>query len=147
MIRTVLVVVISLTSLFVGIKLKNYYKRRARLWKELYDFAVFFKEEITFRKTLVDDVIVKFGLSKELEAIRLKKLDGLPFNEDEIVMISDFFDSLGRFGLTLEIENVERYIDKIRERCKDSEKNNEEKGKNSVKLSALIAIGIFLVLI
>ena len=147
MFKTVLVAVVSLCSIIAGVKMRAYYAKRAILWDELYKFATFFKEEIAFKKTLIDDVYTKFNLSEEFIRIKGGDYTNLPFVEDEIAFIREFFDSLGRLGLSLEIENVDRYIETIKNKCVESKKANEIKGKTSVKLGILIAVGIFVVLV
>ena len=146
MFKLLLVAVVSGCSVIFGVKMRSYYAKRAKLWDELYKFANFFKEEVAFKKTLIDDIYNKFNLSQELVSIKDGNYDNLPFDEGEIAFISEFFDSLGRLGLTLEIENVDRYVENIKIKCNDSKKVSESKGKTSVKLGVLVGVGIFVVL-
>lgn len=146
MFKLLLVAVVSGCSVIFGVKMRSYYAKRAKLWDELYKFANFFKEEVAFKKTLIDDIYNKFNLSQELVSIKDGNYDNLPFDESEIAFISEFFDSLGRLGLTLEIENVDRYVENIKIKCNDSKKVSESKGKTSVKLGVLVGVGIFVVL-
>ena len=146
MFKLLLVAVVSGCSVIFGVKMRSYYAKRAKLWDELYKFANFFKEEVAFKKTLIDDIYSKFNLSQELVSIKDGNYDNLPFDESEIAFISEFFDSLGRLGLTLEIENVDRYVENIKIKCNESKKVSESKGKTSVKLGVLVGVGIFVVL-
>ena len=146
MFKLFLVAVVSGCSVIFGVKMRSYYAKRAKLWDELYKFANFFKEEVAFKKTLIDDIYSKFNLSQELVSIKDGNYDNLPFDESEIAFISEFFDSLGRLGLTLEIENVDRYVENIKIKCNESKKVSESKGKTSVKLGVLVGVGIFVVL-
>lgn len=147
MIKTLLIVLVSLCCVIVGVKMRAYYKRRAKLWEELYRFAVYFKEEISFNKTVVEEIIENFNESDDFRTLRSGNFDGLPFDEEEIRFITDFFNSLGRFNLVLEVENVERRVEKIKEKCSVSEKLSDDRGKTAVKLSVLVAIGVFVVLV
>ena len=70
MLKTILVGIVSVTSIICGVKIRGYYKKRADIWGELYKFALFFKEEITFNKTLLEDIFQKFDLSCELKQIK-----------------------------------------------------------------------------
>ena len=146
MFKLLLVAVVSGCSVIFGVKMRLYYAKRVKLWDELYKFAHFFKEEVSFKKTLIDDIYSKFNLSQELVSIKDGNYDNLPFDESEIAFISEFFDSLGRLGLTLEIENVDRYVENIKIKCNESKKVSESKGKTSVKLGILVGVGIFVVL-
>ena len=146
MFKLLLVAVVFGCSVIFGVKMRSYYAKRAKLWDELYKFANFFKEEVAFKKTLIDDIYSKFNLSQELVSIKDGNYDNLPFDESEIAFISEFFDSLGRLGLTLEIENVDRYVENIKIKCNESKKVSESKGKTSVKLGVLVGVGIFVVL-
>ena len=146
MFKLFLVAVVSGCSVIFGVKMRSYYAKRAKLWDELYKFANFFKEEVAFKKTLIDDIYSKFNLSQELVSIKDGNYENLPFDESEIAFISEFFDSLGRLGLTLEIENVDRYVENIKIKCNESKKVSESKGKTSVKLGVLVGVGIFVVL-
>ena len=146
MFKLILIAVVSTCSVIFGAKMRTYYVKRAKLWDELYKFANFFKEEVAFKKTLIDDIYSKFNLSQELISIKDGNYDNLPFDESEIAFIGEFFDSLGRLGLTLEIENVERYVENIKIKCDESKKVSESKGKTSVKLGILVGVGIFVVL-
>lgn len=147
MIKIILLVIVSLCCVIVGIKVRAYYKRRAKLWDELYRFAVFFKEEISFNKTVIEDIFESFDKSDDFSDLWAGCYDGLPFSEEEISFVSDFFDSLGRFNLVLEVENIDRRVEKIKEKCKSSQKLCDDRGSSAVKLSALIAIGIFVILV
>lgn len=147
MIKTILLLIVSLCCVIVGIMVRAYYKRRAELWEELYRFAVFFKEEISFNKTVIEDVFQNFHESDDFRSLRVGSYDGLPFDEEEIKFVADFFDSLGRYNLALELENVDRRVEKIKEKSKTSQRLSDDRGKSAVKLSALIAIGVFVILI
>lgn len=147
MIKDLLVVVVSLCSVVVGAKYKSYYKRRADLWDELYRFSIYAKDEISFKKTYIDEIYHSFNLSEEFLKIKSGEYEGLPFDDEEIRWICGYFKSLGKSGLDGEIENATRYVSQIEEKRKISIKNNEEKGKISLKLGILFGIGVFVILI
>ena len=147
MIKTIILLIVSMCCVIVGIKIRSYYIRRAQIWEELYRFAVFFREEISFNKMVIDEIFENFHESSDFHALRTGCYEGLPFDDDEIRFIADFFNSLGRYNLALEVENVERRVEKIKEKSSISQKISDDRGKSAVKLSALIAIGVFVVLI
>ena len=147
MLRTILVGLVSLSSLFIGVKVKSYYKKRADIWDELYKFALFYKEEITFCKTLLEDIFKNFDLTDELKDVKDGKFDNLPINLEECNFIKDFFASLGHRSAQLEVENIERYILKIKEKCELATKISRERGSVSIKLGVLVGVGVFVLLI
>ena len=147
MLRTILVCLVSLSSLFAGVKIKSYYKKREEVWDELYKFALFFKEEAIFNKTLLEDIFEKFHLSEELRQVKDGNFENLSIDGEDSKWINEFFGSLGRLNMVLEIENIDRYIAKIRDRYEKERNISHDRGGVSIKLGALIGVGVFVLLI
>ena len=147
MLKTILVGIVSVTSIICGVKIRGYYKKRADIWGELYKFALFFKEEITFNKTLLEDIFQKFDLSHELKQIKDGNYENIPIDESDAIWIKEFFSSLGRLSVTLELENIDRNINKIKEKSDKAHKVLQDKGGVSIKLGALVGLGVFVLLI
>ena len=146
--KIVFLSIIFLSCGLIGIMIKRYHKKRKNFYLETLSFLRKMKEEITFRKTFFKEIKNESPHSDELEDMILGKIaPESVLNNEEQKELQSYFKDVGKSSISFEIENVDKALNYVEEKCKETKDGYERKGNLSVKLGFLIGIAIFVLLV
>ncbi len=143
-------VVIVVSSAFVGRAITQKYVQRDEFFKELINFLHRLKNDISFRKIKLNELIDGY-ISKSknkysciiAELFKNCNMDGrnLRFlKNDEKMIINNFVSSLGSSSAEIEVSNIDNFIENIKSISLACEVERKKNGILYYKLS--IAVGI-----
>ena len=144
--RVFLLAVVALCCGVIGFKVRDYYKRRKKLFSDLIKFLKKVKEEVCLKKNYVRDVFSVEG-SEDVKKIVANKGADLPLSKEEIREIREILLNVGKSVVDYEEEKIEDSLLKIKRYEDDASKKYDQKGVLSVKMGFLVGIAIFILLV
>ena len=131
----------------IGVKIKNYYKKRSEIYEELHGFVKKVKTEISFKKNYLDDVLRGSNCSSEVKALVCGNGTGSVLNEKERKEVLQIFQDMGKSDINEDVFHLDKAIEELEERSKMSQKEYSSKGTLAVKVCLLIGVGIFIIFV
>lgn len=146
--RIFFLLIIFLLCGLIGVMIKGYHKKRNKFYLETLSFLKKMKEEISFKKTFFKEIKKENLHSKELDVmISGKYSPESVLNKEEQQELQSYFKDVGNSSLSFEIENVDKALNYVEEKCKETKERYEKNGNLSVKLGFLVGIAIFVLLV
>lgn len=131
---------------FVGVKIRDHYKRRKVFYTELVRFLRIVKEKISFKKEYLKDVLDSAD-NKDISNIICGKPDSSPIDSEEKKEIVECVSDLEQSSLSFGQDGIEKAIDRFDRKRELAEKEYTSKGNLSVKMGFLIGLAVFILLV
>ena len=154
---------LALVSSYIGILVKNGYKEKTRIYKDLVLFTEEFKRDLSFQKTALTDFCTSFadGKKSKIKELLQEYVDELKkagqfsrdadkwslahLKKDEKEEVLTFLNGLGKTPTAEQISFVERSGERFKERLKQAEENEKKKGNMFFKLFVLLGIALMVI--
>lgn len=143
--KYLLLLVVFCTCVFIGIEIKKYFADRLKFYEKIILFCEYASKEISFYNTTKDKLVGGYNDSV-LAVVLSGQKDKLLCNEEN-VKVQEFLDSIGKFDVSNELNNIEfykLYFNTQKQKCSD---DFDKKGGLALKLSILIGILLCILLL
>lgn len=147
MIKTILIVVLCSCCAMVGYLISIHMKRRKNLLLEIERAIDTIKNEISFKKKYLGQILNELNLSQEIKSLIRGEDQKTPFKDKEKELILDLFENLGKSDVDGEIEKLENAKLKFNNLAKEVSSVYEKNGKLSIKLGLLFSVALLIMLI
>ena len=162
--KLILIVGLCAITRYIGYLLSKQYKLRRDLYVNLKDFVDKISAEIKFKNLSVKDVCLaneksyngEFGkvIKSYLKCLDEKKdfsVDQVGvvknYTDEERNLITNFFNSLGKFDLKTQIKDMDNFKCRFEEYCEEAKAEYKKYSSLFIKLGLIIGLAISIIII
>lgn len=162
--KVILIVVLCVITTYIGYLLSRQYKQRRDLYVNLKDFVDKISSEIKFKNSSIKDLCLSYEKNYNGEFLKILKtytksldeksefsLDDIAvvksYTDEEKSLITNFFNSLGKFDLKTQIEDMNNFKRRFEEYCEDAKSEYKKYSSLFTKLGLIIGLAISIIII
>ena len=152
---------LCLCSAYLGFFIGGKYKKALKFCVEWSDFNGFCKQNITYLKKPIDQIVTEFSYQKKgdfIDLLQQYSTDKVNFKQGDYfqkfnlikgqnkLLLIEYFNDIGSLNYSAQIERIDYYksiLDKIVEDAKIKSKNN---GALACKLGIILGIALMIIL-
>ncbi len=141
-------VLILIASTILGISINNMYLARVKIAEELYKYVGFTQSEISFFRTGITEMNEKYAKTNKNDFTRLLS-GGMVHNvaQSTVKLLNDFTDGLAKLDLASQKDFTNTYLSFVNEEIAALKKESEVKGKLFKRLSPVLGIAVFIMVL
>ena len=146
-----LLIVVFLVFVFFAICVYLRYYYRFTVFKDMVYICKYLKNNITFNKTTIDELLHSVG--KKISFVTKSLINGFGnkksnyLSNEDCLDVDRFIGSLGKGDVSFEINNISYYEKEFEEKKKLYKESLNKEGKMYLKLIIVIGIAICIILI
>lgn len=153
MLKLILICLIIVTSVLIGVSIKQYLYTKHQIYLDFKDIIKSIKTEIYFLKTNKEELLKKqICKNKSTQEILTGYLDNgrvnsIYLSQSDNIKIAEFLNNIGRNNVEGELASLEYYENIINSNCDIAYNNLNKYGSFSIKLAIIIGTLISIILI